>query len=111
MSNGGVVVALCAIAVVVVLVTLAMVAYVDRQLDRRNPSAPSRGSTEPTSLPADAVARIWKATIPCAIGAFVFGLLAFRRVWAGIALAAIAVAYARLLPAVLWKHVQARRSD
>lgn len=104
MSDAAIATCLAAIAVMSLLLTMMVV----RRADARRPpiANPSLGYIP---FPADLRRSTLRSVAPGVGLAFVFGMLAFRRVWAAAVLAGISFAAGSFAPRLLWRHAQARR--
>lgn len=104
MSDVAIASCLGAIALLSVLLTVIVV----RRVDERRP----RAAEPPASyipFPADLRRSTLKTVAPGVGVAFMFGLIAFRRVWAAAALALISFVAGSFAPRWLWRQAQSRR--
>ena len=104
MSDVAIATCLVAIALLSVLLMLILL----RRADGRRPPLPG-APAHYIPFPADLHRSTLRNIAPAVGLAFVFGLLAFHRIWAAVALAFISFAAGTLAPRWLWHHVQSRR--
>lgn len=95
---------LLAIALLSVLLTVILV----RRADERRPP-PANPPSHYIPYPADLRRSTLRTVAPGVGVAFMFGLIAFHRLWAAVILAVISLVFSSLAPWLLWRNAQSRR--